>query len=345
MIAAQVEGVRGWLRELAQVALAAAGVWVAFSALDIVMYERMADDGGAASPAPLACVISAPLTERVQAGRLEIRAKKPLSVDGADGTGELAAALARVKATVGGVAGGIREDGVFFVDVASVADLAGADLHQASAGAPARLVCPSGIVEILPFSRTARRNFEPIKLPHPTRIIDEKLYLPVRGLDEILPVTATWDREARSWTLACGGREMKVAVSEDLFEITIDRSDRTLEVCYAGQRLVMWRCCTGEGNNSPIGEWRVQNKAQWAPWISYEGEYIPGGSPRNPLGARWLGTTARGWETGRAIGIHGTNQPSSIGRRISGGCIRLTNAHSIEMYNTIPVGARVIIRE
>jgi hypothetical protein len=207
------------------------------------------------------------------------------------------------------------------------------------------MICPSGIIEVLPFSRTVRRNLRPIDLPHPARVINESLYVPVRGLNDVLPVTAAWDERQRTWTLSCGRREMKVAVAEDLFEITIDRSARTLIVRYAGQQLVNWRCCTGEGNNSPIGEWRVQNKAQWPPWRSYEGEYIPGGSPRNPLGARWLGTTARGWATGRAIGIHGTNQPSSIGRRISGGCIRLTNSHAIEMYNTIPIGTRVIIKE
>jgi len=345
MIAAPADGVRGWLLGLAQVALAAAGVWVALSALDIGIYERVSGDRASVPATPLACVISAPLTERVQAGRLDPPAAVSASVEMPEGTGELAGALAGVKAKVGGVAGGVREDDVFFVDVASVADLVGADLYQASSGAPARLVCPSGIVEVLPFSRTAHRNFEPVKLPHPTRIIDERLCLPVRGLEEILPVTSAWDEQTRSWRLASGDRTMKVAVSEDLFEITVDRSDRTLEVRYAGHQLVRWRCCTGAGNNSPIGQWRVQNKAQWPPWISYEGEYIPGGSPRNPLGARWLGTTARGWETGRAIGIHGTNQPSSIGRRISGGCIRLTNAHAIEMYNTIPVGARVIIQE
>lgn len=345
MIAAQADGARAWLLELLQVALAAAGVWVALSALDIALYERLTDGHEAVSAAPLACVISAPLTERVQAGRLEEPSSEPAEVVIPEGRGELATALARVKANGGGVTGGVREDDVFFADIEGVADLVGAELHQASPGAPARLICPAGIIEVLPFSRTVRRNYEPIDLPHPTRVIDERLHVPVRGLDAILPVRASWDPEGRAWTLACEDRRLQVAVPEDLFEITIDRSDRTLTVCYAGQQLVRWGCCVGEGNNSPIGEWRVQNKAQWPPWRAYWGEYIPGGSPRNPLGARWLGTTARGYATGRAIGIHGTNQPSSIGRRISGGCIRLTNAHAIEMYDTIPIGSRVIIQE
>lgn len=132
---------------------------------------------------------------------------------------------------------------------------------------------------------------------------------------------------------------------EDLFDLEIDRSDRTLQVRYLGHLIATWSICVGAGNNTPVGTFHIQNKAEWAAWVAYWGEYIPGGSHRNPLGARWLGTTARGRETGRVIGIHGTNQPSSIGQRISGGCIRLTNAHSIELYETIPIGTRVVIHE
>jgi lipoprotein-anchoring transpeptidase ErfK/SrfK len=103
--------------------------------------------------------------------------------------------------------------------------------------------------------------------------------------------------------------------------------------------------CIGEGENTPVGEFQIQNKAVAPGWRAYWGEYIPGGSPRNPLGVRWLGTTAHGRATGRVIGIHGTNQPSSIGQRISGGCVRLQNAHAIELYETIPIGTHVSIHE
>ena len=114
---------------------------------------------------------------------------------------------------------------------------------------------------------------------------------------------------------------------------------------YAGERLVRWGCCVGAGGNTPVGTFHIQNKGVWPGWRAYWGEFIPGGSARNPLGARWLGTTARGRATERVIGIHGTNQPSSIGQRISGGCMRLTNAHAIELYDTIPIGTRVVIHE
>ncbi|MGC9318542.1 MAG: L,D-transpeptidase [Armatimonadota bacterium] len=344
MMAPAPGGGRDRFREALQVILAFGGLFFVLSALDIALYEGLSNGRGAVSSRPMACVISAPLAERVQAGDFEA-APEWHRADEPAGDGELGAALARVKSRVGAMAGGQRVDGVSYVTVAGVADLVGGELHQASAGAPARLICHWGIIEFIPFSRTARRNFQPRDMPHISRIIDECLYVPVRGLNDVLPVSARWNEAERTWLLSCGERSMRVASPEDLFQIEIDRSSRTLEVRYAGERLVLWSCCVGAGNNTPVGDFHIQNRAQWPPWRAYWGEYIPGGSPRNPLGARWLGTTARGRATGWAIGIHGTNQPSSIGRRISGGCVRLTNAHAIEMYDTIPIGTRVVIHE
>lgn len=346
MFAAQANGVRGWLVEMLQVAIAAAAAWVVLASVDVALHEQLTNGGERASTGAVACVVSPPLSERVQAGRVDADAPETRTAALAPQRGgELATALSRVRGGGGTYVTGVREDGVFYLPVERIATLLDAELHQASAGAPARLISEVGLLEMVAMSPTAWRNFKPVQLPHAPRIIDQQFHLPVRGLEELLPISATWDEEGRSWVLASGDRRLRAAVPEDLFEIVIERSTRTLTVSYAGQQLVRWSCCVGPGNKSPAGTWEIRNKARWAPWITYEGEYIPGGSPRNPLGARWLGTSARGAKTGRSIGIHGTNQPSSIGRRISGGCIRLMNHHAIELYDTIPIGTRVIIRE
>ncbi len=345
MSEAVVDRGRSRSAELVQVILAFAGLYFVLSVADLVLHERLSNGGDAASAGGLACVISGPLVERIRAG--ELMPSSP-AIDPAaprDSGGELRAALERVRRRVGALTGGMREDGVSYAALDAVADLVGAELHQDSSDSTATLICPSGLIEITPLSRTARRNLQFVELPAVPRVFDQRLYVPVRGLEVLLPVQTSWDATRRAWRLTCGEREMSVAMPEDLFEIEIDRSDRTLTVRYAGELLVRWRCCVGAGNNTPVGTFHIQNKAKWAPWRAYWGEYIPGGSPRNPLGARWLGTTARGRETGRAIGIHGTNQPSSIGRRISGGCVRLTNQHAIELYDIIPIGTRVIIHE
>lgn len=342
-----IAGARGRLTELAQVILALAGLYLVLAIADLAAREELATDAPSTTVGTLACVMAGPLTERVVGGE----PAPPQAVDAPDpaaappGGGELHAALARVRARMGELTGGIRQEGVSYAAIDSIADLIGADLHQTSWSGPARLISPEGLVEVIPCSRTARRNLRPLTLPAATMVADGRLYVPVRGLEALLPVNVEWDESRRAWRLTCGEREMSVALPEDLFEIEIDRSDRLLTVRYAGERLVTWSCCVGAGNNTPVGVFHIRNKAVWPPWRAYWGEYMPGGSPRNPLGARWLGTSARGAETGRAIGIHGTNQPSSIGRRISGGCIRLTNRHAIELYDTIPIGTRVIIHE
>jgi len=61
------------------------------------------------------------------------------------------------------------------------------------------------------------------------------------------------------------------------------------------------------------------------------------GGPTNPLGARamYLGNTI--------YRIHGTNAPSTIGQRVSSGCIRLTNEDVIDLASRVNVGAKVVV--
>jgi lipoprotein-anchoring transpeptidase ErfK/SrfK len=74
----------------------------------------------------------------------------------------------------------------------------------------------------------------------------------------------------------------------------------------------------------------------------YRKKNIPGGDPENPLGTRWIGFNARGTD-GRIYGIHGTNQPTSIGKYISNGCIRVTNIDVEQLYNKVPIGTKILI--
>jgi lipoprotein-anchoring transpeptidase ErfK/SrfK len=64
---------------------------------------------------------------------------------------------------------------------------------------------------------------------------------------------------------------------------------------------------------------------------------IPGGSPRNPMGAAALGLDRGNYA------IHGTNNPRSIGGFVSHGCIRMYNADIMDLYDRVPVGAKVAV--
>ena len=60
-------------------------------------------------------------------------------------------------------------------------------------------------------------------------------------------------------------------------------------------------------------------------------------NPGGPYGTRWMGLSARGY------GIHGTNNPSSIGTKASNGCIQMFNDDVNELYSQVPIGTTVII--
>jgi lipoprotein-anchoring transpeptidase ErfK/SrfK len=93
------------------------------------------------------------------------------------------------------------------------------------------------------------------------------------------------------------------------------------------------------------GEQAVARKTEWPDWrppadMLSRQPYLPrfmAGGPGNPLGARaiYLGETE--------YRIHGTNKPETIGRRVSSGCIRLTNADVADLYARVKVGAKVIV--
>jgi len=69
---------------------------------------------------------------------------------------------------------------------------------------------------------------------------------------------------------------------------------------------------------------------------------IPGGDPKNPLGARWIGFDAKGTD-GRIYGIHGTNRPDSIGKYVSLGCIRTQNEVVTSLFPLIPLGTKLLV--
>ncbi len=74
-------------------------------------------------------------------------------------------------------------------------------------------------------------------------------------------------------------------------------------------------------------------------WVAVPGvtRTIPGGSPRNPMGA-----AAMGLDRGN-YAIHGTNNPGSIGGFVSHGCIRMYNADIMDLYRRTRIGTEVIV--
>lgn len=88
---------------------------------------------------------------------------------------------------------------------------------------------------------------------------------------------------------------------------------------------------------TPVGSFRIINKVvnpTWYPPLG--GRPVPPG-PANPLGRYWLGFLPSGY------GLHGNNNPSSIGKAVSLGCVRLRNEDVEELFSLIPVGTPLTI--
>ena len=97
---------------------------------------------------------------------------------------------------------------------------------------------------------------------------------------------------------------------------------------------------TGKSSTpTPQGKFKIVNKIKNRPY--YSGG-IPGGSPNNPLGDRWLGLHV-GVTYGTTYAIHGNNNASSIGKHVSGGCIRMHNSEIRWLFEQINVGAYAIV--
>jgi len=87
---------------------------------------------------------------------------------------------------------------------------------------------------------------------------------------------------------------------------------------------------------SPTGTFHIVNRIPKATY--YHRHVVIPASDRSPIGTRWIGLNKKGY------GIHGTNEPRSIGRARSHGCIRLGNRDAEDFFERVQVGDVVEIR-
>jgi len=97
----------------------------------------------------------------------------------------------------------------------------------------------------------------------------------------------------------------------------------------------------GKRGSTPESTFVVKDRIPRPNWYPEEGGEVPYGDPNNPLGTRWLGLGKDGRRT--SYGIHGTWDNASIGKSESRGCIRMRNRDVEELFDIVPVGAKVII--
>jgi lipoprotein-anchoring transpeptidase ErfK/SrfK len=127
--------------------------------------------------------------------------------------------------------------------------------------------------------------------------------------------------------------------------IIIDTNSTYLYYVLGGGRAMRYGIGVGREGFTWAGTEKISKVAEWPDWhppaeMIERQPYLPrfmAGGPGNPLGARalYLGKTI--------YRIHGTNQPSTIGKFVSSGCIRMLNDDVEDLYNRVRIGSKVVV--
>jgi lipoprotein-anchoring transpeptidase ErfK/SrfK len=119
--------------------------------------------------------------------------------------------------------------------------------------------------------------------------------------------------------------------------VLVSIPDRKLALIENGKAVRIYRVAVGKiSSPSPAGEFKIVNRVT-NPTYYHKGQVIAAGKG-NPVGSRWMGLSAKGY------GIHGTNQPNSIGKAASTGCIRVGKKDLEELFALVDLGDSVQIR-
>jgi lipoprotein-anchoring transpeptidase ErfK/SrfK len=127
--------------------------------------------------------------------------------------------------------------------------------------------------------------------------------------------------------------------------IVVDTRDTYLYYVLGHGKAIRYGIGVGRKGFTWSGVSSVVRKAEWPDWyppadMIKRQPYLPrmmAGGPGNPLGARAM------YIGGTEYRIHGTNDPSSIGKHMSSGCIRMTNDNAVDLFSRVKLGAKVIV--
>jgi lipoprotein-anchoring transpeptidase ErfK/SrfK len=188
----------------------------------------------------------------------------------------------------------------------------------------------SGSVEPRPSREGRRLRAKKLKRQVRKRLLDVGAVKTVKARTEVVKPKVTTEELAEKYPAV-------VVVNRGAFQLTLYKNLKQ----HKTYSVAIWAV----GYDTPAGLYHIQNKAvnpAWtmpnSDWVAPadRGTVVPGGTPENPLKARWLGIYD-------GAGIHGTDATGSIGTAASHGCIRMLIPDVIELYDQVPVGAPIYI--
>jgi lipoprotein-anchoring transpeptidase ErfK/SrfK len=140
-------------------------------------------------------------------------------------------------------------------------------------------------------------------------------------------------------------QEVAFPTKEPPGTLVVDTPNTFLYYVLGGGRAIRYGVRVGRDGFTWTGVQKITRKAEWPDWhppteMIERQPYLPrfmAGGPGNPLGARamYLGSTV--------YRIHGTNQPSTIGKFVSSGCIGMLNEDVSDLFDRVKVGTRVVV--
>jgi lipoprotein-anchoring transpeptidase ErfK/SrfK len=138
----------------------------------------------------------------------------------------------------------------------------------------------------------------------------------------------------------------RLKVYKGKFSLTVSKSRNDLVAQVDGRFFKRYPVGTGKFGKTPVGTFVVSDRIKEPVWWRPDGRAIPYGDKENILGTRWLALKATGQTPdAKGYGIHGTWDPSSIGKAESAGCIRMRNEDVEELFVLVPLNTPVAIEE
>jgi len=135
------------------------------------------------------------------------------------------------------------------------------------------------------------------------------------------------------------GVSIRVPIGEP--RIVIRKSEFRLYYLFAGGYVMDFPVGLGREGTTPEGTFEISEMIKNPDWHPRAGLIIPYGDPRNILGSRWM--AFRDTPDHQGFGIHGTTEPTSIGKEASSGCVRMLRDDVERLFEWTPRGAAVLI--
>jgi len=151
----------------------------------------------------------------------------------------------------------------------------------------------------------------------------------IRNLRSLIAVALVATAEALCQEKQADTRPAQDSPTERRVVVSIP--DRKLALLENGRVVKIYPTAVGAAASpTPGGTYKIAQRVANPTW--YGPDKVVGPGKDNPVGTRWLGLSRKGY------GIHGTNNPRSIGKRASHGCVRMRNSDVEDLFARVAVG-------